>query len=66
METAKIDIKQAVIKKDRLNVVYNERFTEANYTNKVTKNCDQIVHSELKEIFNHLKLHLVEIGRAHV
>ena len=37
METAKIDIKQAVIKKDRLNVVYNERFTEANYTNKVTK-----------------------------
>lgn len=30
METAKIDIKQAVIKKDRLNVVYNERFTEAN------------------------------------
>lgn len=51
METAKIDIKQAVIKKDRLNVVYNERFTEANYTNKVTKNCDQIVHSELKEIF---------------
>ena len=59
METAKIDIKQAVIKKDRLNVVYNERFTEANYTNKVTKNCDQIVHSELKEIFNHLKLHLV-------
>ena len=42
-----------------MNVVYNERFTEANYTNKVTKNCDQIVHSELKEIFNHLKLHLV-------
>ena len=37
METAKNEIKKAVIKKDRLNVVYNERFTEANYTNAVTK-----------------------------
>lgn len=59
METPKIDIKQAVIKKDRLNVVYNERFTEANYTNKVTKNCDQIIHSDLRDVFNRLKIHLV-------
>lgn len=59
METAKNDIKKAVIKKDRLNVVYNERFTEANYTNVVNKNCDQIVHIDLKESFNRLKMHLV-------
>lgn len=59
METAKNDIKKAIIKKDRLNVVYNERFTEANYTNVVNKSCDQIVHFDLKEAFNRLKLHLV-------
>lgn len=59
MEQAKINIKQAVIKKDRLNAVYNERFSEANYTDKVTKNCDQIIHTDLKDIFNRLKLHLV-------
>lgn len=59
METAKNEIKKAVIKKDRLNVVYNERFTEVNYTNAVTKNCDQIVHHDLKEAFSRLKLHLV-------
>jgi len=59
METAKNEIKKAVIKKDRLNVVYNERFTEANYTNVVSKNCDQIVHHDLKEAFSRLKLHLV-------
>ena len=33
MEQAKNEIKKAIIKKDRLNVVYNERFSEANYTN---------------------------------
>ena len=47
------------IKKDRLNVVYNERFSEANYTNVISKNCDQIIHSDLRETFNRLKLHLV-------
>lgn len=59
MEQAKNEIKKAVIKKDRLNVVYNERFTEANYTNVVSKNCDQIIHFDLKEVFSRLKLHLV-------
>ena len=37
MEQAKNEIKKAVIKKDRLNVVYNERFSEANYTNVLTR-----------------------------
>lgn len=59
MEQVKIEIKKSAIKKDRLNVVYNERFPEANYTNVVNKNCDQIVHSDLKDVFNKLKLHLV-------
>lgn len=59
MELVKNEIKKAVIKKDRLNVVYNERFSEANYTNVINKSCDQIVHSDLKETFSRLKLHLV-------
>ena len=59
MEQAKNEIKKAIIKKDRLNVVYNERFSEANYTNVISKNCDQIIHSDLRETFNRLKLHLV-------
>lgn len=59
MEQAKNEIKKAVIKKDRLNVVYNERFSEANYTNVINKSCDQIIHYDLKEAFNRLKLHLV-------
>ena len=33
MEQVKNEIKKAVVKKDRLNVVYNERFSESNYTN---------------------------------
>lgn len=59
MEPVKNEIKKAVIKKDRLNVVYNEHFSEANYTNVINKSCDQIVHSDLKETFSRLKLHLV-------
>ncbi|WP_455674775.1 hypothetical protein [Phocaeicola sp.] len=59
METPRNDIKKAVIKKDRLNVNFNERFVEANYTNSIAKNCDQIIHHDLKEAFNKLKLHLV-------
>lgn len=59
MEPVKNEIKKAVIKKDRLNVVYNERFSEANYTNVINKSCDQIIHSDLKETFSRLKLHLV-------
>lgn len=59
MEQVKNEIKKAVIKKDRLNVVCNERFSEANYTNVINKSCDQIIHSDLREAFSRLKLHLV-------
>ena len=37
MEKVRNDIKKAIIKKDRLNVNYNESFTESNYTNGVSK-----------------------------
>lgn len=57
--TSKNEIKKAVVKKDRLNVVYNERFSEANYTNVINKSCDQIIHSDLREAFIRLRLHLV-------
>ncbi|MGL4519568.1 MAG: hypothetical protein ACRCUJ_07830 [Phocaeicola sp.] len=53
------EVKKAAIKKDRLNVTYNERYLEGNYTNVVTKNCDQIIHMDLKEAFNRMKLHLI-------
>ena len=59
MEQVKNEIKKAVVKKDRLNVVYNERFSESNYTNVINKSCDQIIHSDLREAFSRLKLHLV-------
>lgn len=58
-EQMRIEIKKSIVKKDRLNVVYNERYKEANYTNVVNKACDQIIHSDLKDAFNRMKLHLV-------
>ena len=59
MEQARNDIQKAVIKKDRLNVSFNEVFKAGNYTNNVSKICDQIVHHDLKESFEKLKLHLI-------
>ena len=59
MEQVKNEIKKAVVKKDRLNVVYNERFSESNYTNVINKSCDQIIHCDLREAFIRLRLHLV-------
>ncbi|MGL5957911.1 MAG: hypothetical protein ACRCZZ_04875 [Phocaeicola sp.] len=58
-EKSRNDIKKAAIKKDRLNVTYNERFLENNCTNVVTKNCDQIIHMDLKAAFDRMKLHLI-------
>lgn len=59
MEQVRNEIKRAVIRKERLNVNYNETLSESNYTNSVAKNCDQVVHSDLKDTFRKLKLHLV-------
>lgn len=59
MEKVTNEIKKATIRKDRLNVVFNEILSESNYTNTVSKSCDQIVHHDLKEAFSKLKIHLV-------
>lgn len=59
MEKVKNEIKRASIRKDRLNVVFNEILSESNYTNTVNKSCDQIVHHDLKEALSRLKIHLV-------
>jgi len=61
MEKVRNDIKKAIIKKDRLNVNYNESFTESNYTNGVSKSCDQIIHFDLRQVFDKLKVHLVSL-----
>lgn len=61
MEKTRNDIKKATIKKDRLNVNYNESFTESNYTNGVSKSCDQIIHYDLRQAFDKLKVHLVAL-----
>ncbi len=61
MEKVRNDIKKAIIKKDRLNVNYNESFTESNYTNGVSKSCDQIIHYDLRQVFDKLKVHLVAL-----
>lgn len=59
MEKVKNEVKKAVLRKDRLTVVYTEHLPEANYTNTINKSCDQIVHSDLKEAMSKLKAHLV-------
>lgn len=61
MEKVRNDIKKAIIKKDRLNVNFNESFTESNYTNGVSKSCDQIIHYDLRQAFDKLKVHLVAL-----
>lgn len=61
MEKVRNDIKKAIIKKDRLNVNFNESFTESNYTNGVSKSCDQIIHYDLRQAFDKLKIHLVAL-----
>lgn len=61
MEKVRNDIKKAVIKKDRLNVNFNESFTESNYTNGVSKSCDQIIHYDLRQAFDRLKVHLIAL-----
>ena len=61
MEKVRNDIKKAIIKKDRLSVNYNESFTESNYTNGVSKSCDQIIHYDLRQAFDKLKVHLVAL-----
>ena len=59
METAKNTIQKAKIKDSKLEVVYEEHFAEENYSNTIEKKCAQIVHVDLKEAFDRLRVHVV-------
>lgn len=61
METAKNEIQKAKVKDGQLTVIYEEVFTEENYSNTIDKKCSQTVHADLREAFDKLKLHLVSI-----
>lgn len=61
METSKNEIVKAAVKNDRCEVTYKESFTEANYSNEVTKKCSQIVHVDMKKALDRLRLHLVMV-----
>lgn len=59
METAKNTIQKAKIKDSKLEVFYEEYFAEENYSNTIEKKCAQIVHADLKESFDRLRVHVV-------
>ncbi|MGV8136516.1 MAG: hypothetical protein AB2L20_15005 [Mangrovibacterium sp.] len=61
MENAKIEIIKASIKNDRCEVTYKEIFKEANYSNEVSKKCEQVVHADMRKAFDRLKLHLISV-----
>ncbi len=61
MEIAKNIIEKATVKNERCEASYKEKFLEANYSNDVSKKCDQIVHADLKAAFEALVPFLVTI-----
>lgn len=60
-ETPRNTIQKATVKNDRCTASFKESYKEANYTNKVDKECDQIVHSDLKNAFAALIPFLITI-----
>jgi len=61
METAKNTIQKAKIKDSKLEVIYEEHFSEENYSNTIEKRCAQIVHNDLRTVFDKLKVHLINV-----
>ena len=61
MEKVTNEILKASVKNDRCEVTFKENFTEANYSNEVSKKCSQIVHSDLVSAIDKLKVHLVVV-----
>ena len=59
LQTCKIG--KVKMKDDSLTVEYTEEYTTANYINKITNSCAQLVHNDLKRAFNLLKPHVVKI-----
>lgn len=61
MDFAKKTIEKVKLKNSQLDVNYEERFTEENYSNDIMKKCSQIIHSDLAKALDMLKPHLVYI-----
>jgi hypothetical protein len=61
MDNVRNEIVKASVKNDRCEVTYKESFTEANYSNEVSKKCSQIVHVDMKKALDRLRLHLVMV-----
>lgn len=61
MENVKNEILKVSVKNDRCEITFKESFTEANYSNEVSKKCSQIVHADLKAALERLKMHLVVV-----
>jgi len=61
MEKSQNTIEKATVKNERCEAYYKERFIDANYSNDVTKKCDNIVHADLKAAFQDLIPFLVTI-----
>lgn len=61
METSTNEIVKAAIKNDRCNVSLKEDSTTKNCGGKNTKECDQIVHADLRMALNRLVLHLIVV-----
>lgn len=60
-ENVKNEILKVSVKNDRCEITFKESFTEANYSNEVSKKCSQIVHADLKAAIERLKVHLVAV-----
>jgi len=58
METAKNTIQKAKVKDSKLEVIYEEYFSDENYSNTIDKKCAQIVHADLQSSLDRLKPHL--------
>lgn len=58
MESAKNTIQKAKVKDSKLEVIYDEYFSEENYSNTIDKKCDQIIHKDLQASLDRLKPHL--------
>ena len=59
METSTNEIVKAAIKKDCCIVSFKEDSTTKNCGGKNTKECEQIVHADLRKAFNRLVFHLI-------
>lgn len=60
-EQPKYIIQKAKIKNSNLIVVYDESFTDEGYSNTIEKQCPQIVHADLRDRFDKLKVHLINV-----